>query len=79
MPNEYLSKIKKGLDMLRTGTIYGSYGKRVGTNNKIMGGCLEIRDDQIRIIYRHLKDNNYIILGVMVKKTDKDTKNYAQV
>ena len=36
----------------------------------------EIKDDQIRIIYRHLQNNEYVILGVFIKKADNPKNVY---
>ena len=79
VPKEYLSKVKKGLDMLRTGTVYGSFGKTFNSNNKNTKGYSEIRDDQIRIIYKHLTDNNYLIMGVFTKKDDNAPRIYDNI
>ena len=39
----------------------------------------ELRNDQIRIIYSHIKDNYYKIDGVFVKKDDNDLKRYRNL
>jgi len=39
---------------------------------------LELRGDQIRILYKHLKGNEYVILGCFLKKTDNDINQYKR-
>ena len=44
--------------------------------NEVYPGNSEIKDDQIRIIYRHIKDNEYVIIGVFIKKDDNPMNLY---
>lgn len=39
----------------------------------------ELRSDQIRIIYKQISANNYLILGVGVKKSDNDLNMYFSI
>lgn len=47
--------------------------------NEAFPGNKEIKDDQIRIIYRHVKDNEYVIVGVFSKKDDNPIKEYKRI
>lgn len=53
--------------------------KQLKALNHRYSGLLEIKDDQIRILYKHLKDNEYIIMGVMIKKEDRASLLYTTI
>ena len=38
--------------------------------NEVFPGLKEIKNDQVRIMYRHIKGNEYVITGVFLKKRD---------
>ena len=40
--------------------------------NERLNGLLEVKEFKTRIIFRRLTNNCYIILGMFMKKTDKD-------
>lgn len=42
-------------------------------------GYSEIKDDQLRIIYKHLEKNKYLILGVFSKKEDNKIFEYNKI
>lgn len=42
-------------------------------------GYSEIKDDQLRIIYKHLENNKYLILGVFSKKEDNKIFEYNNI
>ena len=39
-------------------------------------GFMELRSDQVRIVFKHIKDNIYNIIGAFAKKTNNDTTMY---
>lgn len=75
---ENLDKVKLLLNKLRTDTLAGNESKALIENKKFKG-YKELRKDQIRIIYTHLGDNNYLIVGVGTKKTDNDLTLYRKM
>lgn len=75
---ENLGKVSLLLNKLRTDTLAGSESKALIENKKFKG-YKELRKDQIRIIYTHLSDNNYLIVGVGTKKTDNDLTLYKKM
>jgi len=48
-------------------------------NNSAFKGYRELRDDQVRIIYKNLFDNIIVIYGVGVKKSDNDIPMYTRL
>ena len=47
--------------------------------NEVYHGLRELRDDQIRIIFRHLSSNKYVIIGVFIKQSDNDRTEYRKM
>ena len=39
----------------------------------------ELKDDQIRIILKHIKNNNYSVMGVFIKKSDNNRSAYNNI
>ena len=46
---------------------------------KNLDGCIELKSDQIRIVLRPIGNKNYVVLGVFIKKEDKDRKSYLNI
>ena len=40
---------------------------------------IEIKDDQIRIVFKPLGNNNYSVMGAFIKKDDNDRPTYNQM
>lgn len=76
--NENLEKVRILLNKLRTDTLSLNESKPLVENKKFRG-YKELRKDQIRIVYTHLGDNNYLIVGVGTKKTDNDLTLYTKM
>lgn len=74
-PEEYLSKIQNLLISYQNGTISPVKDKYLTDK----GGLRELKDDQVRIIYRITSTNNVWILGAIVKKEDNDRKAYDTI
>lgn len=78
IPKEYLTRVKELLDKLKYNTL--NYRESAGFNsNKQLKELRELRSDQIRIIYKQISSNNYLIIGVGVKKSDNDLKMYFTI
>lgn len=75
---ENLEKVSLLIDKLRTDTLSEDENKDL-TKNKKYRGYKELRKDQIRVIYRHINNNNYLIIGVGTKKTDNDLTLYNKM
>ena len=72
VPNDLYGIILKHLKYFKKGKIPSTYLKQLTLGT----GIYEIKDDQIRIVYKHIGDNNYVILGVFIKKVDNDRQMY---
>ncbi len=46
------------------------------TNNRNVRSFWELKNDQIRIIIKHVKDNIFCITGVFIKKSNNNMKSY---
>ena len=73
VPKDTYSSIKELLMLFRKDKLTPSQTKQL---NEVYPGISEIRDDQIRITYKHLKNNEYVILGVFIKKDNNPIKQY---
>lgn len=76
IPEEYLEKVKKLLDKLKENNLNSSEITVFRNTNKRLKNFQELRDDQVRILFKRIFDNNYLIIGVGIKKTDNDLKMY---
>ena len=65
IPKDTYSSVKELLMLFKKDKLKPSQTKQL---NEAYPGNLEIKDDQIRIIYRHIKDNEFIIIGIFIKK-----------
>ena len=54
------------------------YTKRLSNNGNLFQ-MRELKDDQVRIFLKHVKDNVFCVFGVFAKKTDNDIKIYRTV
>jgi hypothetical protein len=77
-PNEYYLAVKDLLNKLKTNSLNYPTTKPLISNKKF-AGYQELRDDQIRIVYRHMANNYYIIYGAGVKKDDNDQALYNRL
>ena len=46
--------------------------------NEAFPGMGELRDDQLRILFKRDENNNFVIIGAFIKKDDNDRKNYVK-
>ena len=75
IPREYYSRVYELIDNFINGTNAPGEIKPL-SNNKRAKGVFELKDDQVRIVFKHIKDNIYNIIGVFAKKTNNDTTMY---
>lgn len=55
---------------------------KLGDNRSIKlisNGFIELKDDQIRIILKPMNYNNYSVMGVFIKKSDNDRKEFKNM
>lgn len=78
VPEEYYDKIKELLLQKRYGLTKKTNDKQL-INNEKLKQFRELKEDQIRIIYRNSYNNSIIILGVGVKKSDVDRNLYDRL
>ncbi len=46
--------------------------------NEAFPGMGELRDDQLRILFKRDENNDFVIIGAFIKKDDNDRKNYIK-
>lgn len=73
IPEEYYERVYTLIDTFRNGTLNKDSIRQLVSNNKFRT-YRELRDDQVRIVYKEVGNNNYLILGVGVKKDNVDYK-----
>ena len=78
MPQEYLDTVKYLLDNFKMDSLSYKENKNL-TSNKLLKEFKELRRDQVRIIYKQIKDNNFLLVGMFTKKCDNDQKNYINI
>lgn len=69
-PNEYYERVSRLLNGKKKDSLTPTEDKSFSTINAKLKDYSELRDDQVRIIYKHVGNNNYLILGAYVKKVD---------
>ena len=69
IPNDRYDEVKGLLMRFKTGTLGKDESKKLYQR---FPKLQELRSDQIRIPYRHVEGNKYVILGVILKKVDMD-------
>lgn len=77
-PEEYLSKVKELLERKKYNELLRDMDEPL-KSHKQLRKFSELRDDQVRIIYKHIFNNNYLIIGAFVKKTDADLVKYGAI
>lgn len=71
IPKDTYDSVRELLMLFRKGKLSSNQIKSLA-----FPGIYEIKDDQIRILYTHVKDNEYVALGAFIKKEDNPTKQY---
>lgn len=78
IPKEYYEKLQKLLEDFK-------FKKRDSSIIKTLKGRAngksfkELKDDQIRVVYKQIDENTFIIVGVFVKKDDNVLKKYKEI
>lgn len=54
--------------------LHGKINHKALVNSATLKGYVELKDDQIRVIMKHMKNSIYSIVGVATKKRDNDNK-----
>lgn len=76
IPNDLYDEIKDLLTRFKKGTLSQ-------TEMKILTGPAlgmnEIKKDQIRIMFKHIEKNKYVIVGIFLKKSDNLLKEYVKM
>ena len=75
IPHEYYSRVYDLIDRFKSGNLTKEEFKKL-TNNHRLGNLFELRDDQIRIVLKHIEGNLYCIMGAATKKDDNDMHMY---
>lgn len=75
IPEEYYNQVTDLLSRFKTDELQPSERKKLSNNRRLVT-LIELRDDQIRIILRHVKGNLYCVMGVATKKDDNDMPMY---
>lgn len=78
IPQEFYPDIVKLLDNLKKGQLNKKNFKPFKNNNKLKT-FTELRDDQLRILTKNVKENIYIILGMFQKQDDNDVKAFISL
>ncbi len=78
-PEEYLSKVKKLIEDKKYDRLAPDMDKSFKAIHKQMKEYRELRWDQVRIVYKHLSENNYLIVGAFVKKDNNDRNTYGNI
>lgn len=72
IPFEYYDKIGDLLTRFKNGSVSQKEFKTLSGYTKYK----ELKDDQVRILLVHIKDNIYCVIGAFVKKVDLDLTSY---
>ena len=79
IPHEYYQDIYDIIMRFKKGTLAKDEYKSLKNSDTKINSCKELKNDQIRIIFKHIKDNVYVIVGVFVKKDNNDLKMYRSM
>lgn len=79
VPYEYYETVYDLIDKLKNNTLSVKESKSLVRSNNNEAGTMELLHDQVRIVYRHVKDNIYCVLGVFVKKANNRREIYNKL
>jgi hypothetical protein len=77
VPFEYYDTIINLLENFKSKKLGGTDSEKIIHTKKET--YIELRDDQIRIIMQHVKENIYVVFGLFVKKANNDRKSYFTI
>lgn len=75
---EYYQNIYDLLEEFKQGTLGNKKIKTIQVGNKSLGH-IELKNDNVRIILKRVKDNIYNVLGVFIKKANNDMGEYRTI
>lgn len=78
IPYEYYGSVLDLINRFKYGQIKKGEIKSL-SNNKSLTGVIELKNDQIRIVMRNIRENIYVIHGVFVKKDDNAETMYTSM
>lgn len=78
IPEEYYERVRKLLEGFRFETLTEHNIETFASNSRLKG-YRKLKEDQIRIVYRPLNNNNFLVLGIMLKKSDRANREYLRV
>lgn len=79
VPYEYYETVYDLIDKLKSNTLSVKESKSLTRSSNNEAGTMELLHDQVRIVYRHVKDNIYCVLGVFVKKANNRREIYNKL
>jgi len=77
LPEETLGEIKRLLEGFKYDELRKNEIKGFNSNNRPLISYRELRGDQIRIVFKNIKENDYIFVGIGQKKEDNDRRFYV--
>lgn len=77
-PKEYLNKLQDLINRFKFDKMAKGEIKSLDSNLTI-NKPIELKDDQVRIVFNHICDNNYLIIGCDVKKSDNKRNFYEKM
>lgn len=78
IPQELYDDIIRLLEDLKNGTLLKRNTKGFTSNNKLKG-FKELKEDQLRVIYKNIGSDIFVILGAFQKKRDNDRSTCIKV
>ena len=79
VPHEYYERVYELINGLKKNTLKRKEVTSFTSINRDMASFFELRDDQIRIIVKHMDSDIYCIMGVFVKKSDNLRSAYKSM
>lgn len=75
VPYEYYDTVLELINNFISGKNTSGELKRLKSNKKLVG-FMELKYDQVRIVFKHIKNNIYNVVGVFTKKANNDMTMY---
>ena len=79
VPHEYYERVYELINGFKKNTLRRKEVASFTSVDKSMASFFELRDDQIRIIVKHMDSDIYCIMGVFVKKSDNLRSAYKSM
>jgi len=77
IPYEYYNRVYDLLTTYKNNTIPKNQIKKIDIRG--LSSYTELKDDQVRIIIKHVKDNVYAVMGLFAKKGNNDPVMYKTI